>query len=97
MAAVLVAVVLAVAWPRGSPPRPPATGAATAHLRVEGMACGACAARVGRIATQVGGVHEAVVDRDEGRARIVFDPTRTSPASIASAISAAGFQSGVLP
>jgi hypothetical protein len=43
------------------------------------------------------GVHDAVVGRDEGRARIVFDPTRTSPESIALAISQAGFQAGVLP
>lgn len=97
MAALLVAVVLAVAWPRGSSPLPPATGAATAHLRVEGMACGACAARVERIAARVGGVHEAVVNRDEVRARIVFDPSRTSPASVAAAISEAGFQAVVLP
>lgn len=95
--AVLVIFVLAVAWPRGSAPRPAASGGATAQLSVEGMVCGACAARVGKIAALVDGVHDAVVDRDEGRARIAFDPTRTSPESIALAISQAGFQAGVVP
>lgn len=69
----------------------------TATLTVDGMVCGACAARVGRIATQVDGVHDATVDREQGRAQVVYDPARTSPATVARAIAEAGFQTGILP
>lgn len=101
-AAILVVLVLAVAWPRGSSPTGAAHQAATAvgataTLTVEGMACGACAARVGRIATRMDGVHDATVDREQGRAQIVYDPARTSPAAVAQAIGEAGFQTGILP
>ena len=102
VAAMLIALVLAVAWPRGSSlrnssPRAATAASETATLTVDGMVCGACAARVGRIATQVDGVHDATVDREQGRAQIVYDPARTSPATVARAIAEAGFQTGIFP
>lgn len=102
VAAMLIALVLAVAWPRGSSfrnssPRAATAAVETATLTVDGMVCGACAARVGRIATQVDGVHDATVDREQGRAQVVYDPARTSPATVARAIAEAGFQTGILP
>ncbi len=100
--AMLVVVVLAVAWSRGASARGSSSRAATAAgetatLAIDGMVCGACAARVGRIATQVDGVYDATVDREQGRAQVVYDPARTSPATVARAIAEAGFQTGVLP
>jgi copper chaperone CopZ len=102
VAAMLIALVLAVAWPRdsslrNSSPRAATAAGETAILTVDGMVCGACAARVGRIATQVEGVHDATVDREHGRAQVVYDPARTSPATVARAIAEAGFQTGILP
>ncbi|MGE0124451.1 MAG: heavy-metal-associated domain-containing protein [Dehalococcoidia bacterium] len=102
VAAILIVLVLTVAWSRGASARGSSSRAATAAgetatLTVDGMVCGACAARVGRIATQVDGVHDATVDREQGRAQIAYDPARTSPATVARAIAEAGFQTGVLP
>ncbi len=102
VAAMLIVLGLTVAWPRGSSargssPRAPTATGTTATLTVDGMVCGACAARVGRIAARVGGVHDATVDREQGRAQIAYDPAQTSPATVARAIAEAGFQTGVLP
>jgi copper chaperone CopZ len=69
----------------------------TVQLKVDGIVCGACAARVGRILLRVDGVVDAAVDRGEGRARILYDPARTDPLSLARAIAQAGFEVGILP
>ncbi|MGE0545352.1 MAG: heavy-metal-associated domain-containing protein [Dehalococcoidia bacterium] len=97
LAAVVVIVLLAVVWPRGAAPRQAAASGATAQLKVDGMACGACSARVERIALQVEGVQDAVVHLEEGHARIVYDPARTTPSAVAQRIADAGFKTGVLP
>lgn len=97
LAAVAVIVLLAAVWPRGAAPRQAGAGGAAAQLKVDGMACGACSARVERIALQVEGVQDAVVHLEEGHARIVYDPARTTPAAVARRIASAGFKTGVLP
>jgi len=97
LAAVVVIVLLAAVWPRGTAPRQAAASGATAHLKVDGMACGACSARVERIALQVEGVQDAVVHLDAGHARIVYDPDRATPSAVAQRIADAGFQTAVLP
>ena len=88
VAAMLIVLVLLVAWPRGpslrnSSPRAATAAGETATLTVDGMVCGACAARVGRIAAQVEGVHDATVDREQGRAQIgrpgADEPRDSSP------------------
>jgi copper chaperone CopZ len=94
---VVVIVLLTAVWPRGAAPRRAAAGGATAQLKIDGMACGACSARVERIALQVGGVQEAVVHLEEGHARIVYDPDRTTPSAVARRIAGAGFKTAVLP
>jgi hypothetical protein len=71
LAAVVAIVLLAAVWPRAAAPRQAGTVGAAAQLKVDGMACGACSARVERIALQVEGVQEAVVHLEEGHARIV--------------------------
>ena len=97
LAAVVAIVLLAAVWPRAAAPRQAGTVGAAAQLKVDGMACGACSARVERIALQVEGVQEAVAHLEEGHARIVYDPARTTPAVVARRIADAGFKTGVLP
>ncbi len=97
LAAVVAIVLLAGVWPRGAAPRQADAGGAAAQLRVDGMACGACSARVKRIALHVEGVQEAVVHLKEGHARIVYDPARTTPDAVARRIADAGFKTEVLP
>ena len=87
LAAVVAIVLLAAVWPRAAAPRQAGAVGAAAQLKVDGMACGACSARVERIALQVAGVKEAVV----------YDPARTTPAVVARRIADAGFKTGVLP
>ena len=97
LAAVVALVLLAAVWQRAAAPRQAGAVGAAAQLKVDGMACGACAARVKRIVLQVEGVQEAVVHLEEGHARIVYDPARTTPAVVARRIADAGFKTGVLP
>ncbi|MBA3269174.1 MAG: cation transporter [Acidobacteria bacterium] len=52
-------------------------------LKVSGMACGACAARVQKAAKAIDGVTAATVSQPKGTAQITFDPSKTSPESIA--------------
>ena len=51
----------------------PAAGSATVILAVDGMTCGACAARVQRVLNRSPGVH-ASVNYATGRARVDLDP-----------------------
>ncbi len=60
--------------------------AQTSTLKVSGMACGACAATVEKAVKKLDGVTAAVVSQPKGTAEITFDPTKTSPESLAKAI-----------
>ncbi len=64
----------------------PAAGR-TATLKVSGMSCGACAARVEKAAKEIDGVKAAKVDQPKGTAEITYDPEKTTPDAIAKAIS----------
>lgn len=55
-------------------------------LKVEGMACGACAARVEKKAKKIDGVKAAKVSQPKGTAQITYDPAKTSPEAIAKKI-----------
>lgn len=55
-------------------------------LKVQGMACSACAARVTKEALKIDGVKAAKVDQSKGTAEITFDAKKTSPPAIAKAI-----------
>ncbi|MCA1586444.1 MAG: cation transporter [Acidobacteria bacterium] len=66
----------------------PAAGSVQASLqtcviKVEGMACGACAARVEREAKKIDGVTAAKVSQPKSRAEVTYDPAKTSPEAIA--------------
>lgn len=67
----------------------------TCIIKVEGMACGACAARVEREAKKIDGVTAAKVSQPKGRAEVTYDPAKTSPDTIARIITEkTGFAAG---
>lgn len=47
-------------------------------LKVEGMACGACAATIEKLVKKVEGVASATVSQPKGMADITFDPAKTN-------------------
>ena len=55
-------------------------------LKVSGMSCGACAARVQKAAKGITGVESAEVSQPKGTAAITFDPDKISAESIAELI-----------
>lgn len=61
-------------------------------IAVGGMTCGGCVASVHRVLGAVPGVVEAVVSLEPAQARVRFDPERTTPAALRSAIVAAGYR-----
>jgi copper chaperone CopZ len=64
----------------------------TASFRVTGMSCGNCVRHVTHAAEAVPGVSRVEVDLAGGRATVSFDPASTTPAAIAAAITAAGYE-----
>jgi len=65
----------------------PAQASQVAVLKVEGMFCAGCEAAVKMAANKVDGVRDAQVSSETGTAEITYDPSKTSPEAIASAIS----------
>lgn len=63
----------------------------TKSFTVVGMSCGHCEKAVREAAGQVPGVSSVVVDLKGGRATVSFDPSATTPAAIAAAITDAGY------
>ena len=53
---------------------PQRAGATTVDLPIEGMTCGACAARIERGLNRIDGVASASVNLAAERARVVYDP-----------------------
>jgi copper chaperone CopZ len=62
------------------------------ELHVTGMSCGACEQRIQRALAQVEGVVRSAADHRAARVRVVFDPTRTSAATVESRIKQAGYE-----
>lgn len=58
----------------------------TETLKVEGMACNVCASRVEKAALGIEGVKATKVDQPKGIAQITFDPAKTTPEAVATAI-----------
>jgi copper chaperone CopZ len=63
-------------------------------IPIDGMSCGACAARLKRALKEIDGVLDAEVSLEHSNARIRYVSTRTSPDKLASAIKALGFTPG---
>jgi copper chaperone CopZ len=55
-------------------------------LKIEGMACSACAALVEKEALKIDGVKAAKVSQPKGTAEITFDASKTTPEAIAKLI-----------
>jgi copper chaperone CopZ len=55
-------------------------------LKISGMACEICAARVEKEAKKIDGVKTATVDQPKGTAQVTYDPAKTTPARIAKVI-----------
>lgn len=64
----------------------------TIALKVAGMTCGGCVGSVTRVLKAVPGVTEVVVQLTPGHAEVTFDPARTAPAALKSAIEDAGYE-----
>jgi copper chaperone CopZ len=58
----------------------------TCAIKIEGMACGACAARVEKEIKKIDGVTAATVSQPKGRADVTFNPAKTTPRKIAETI-----------
>src|SRR5665213_3759048 len=65
---------------------------AEATIEVNGMNCASCVAQVEKAAQALPGVGQCDVDLAMGKARVRFDPDRTTPQAIAAAISQTGYE-----
>lgn len=63
-----------------------ATKAETITLKVAGMTCGGCAVSVKRAGATVDGVSRVTVSHEKGEAEVTYDPAKTTPETIAHAI-----------
>ncbi len=61
-------------------------------FRVKGMGCAACAARIEKALREAEGVREATVNFAAQKARVVYDPERTSPQKLKETIKAFGYE-----
>jgi len=68
----------------------------TVTLGVEHMTCAACPITVRTALSHVAGVSASTVDTKAHTATVTFDPTRTTPEALATAVSNAGFPARVL-
>lgn len=103
MRGALAALVMAGAsCQRDSSAPPPGTPAKTSEQRevelvVEGMHCETCPLTVRTAARAVVGVIEVKVTTAPGRARVRYQPSQTSPAAIAAAITESGYTARLAP
>jgi mercuric ion binding protein len=68
----------------------------TVTLGVEHMTCAACPITVRTALSHVAGVSASTVDMKTHTATVTFDPARTNPEALATAVSDAGFPAKVL-
>jgi copper chaperone CopZ len=67
-----------------------------AIFEIKGMTCASCNVAVKVAAEKVPGVREARASHEEQRAWVTYDPSRTNPSVIASAITNAGYEATAL-
>ena len=70
---------------------PERSGTARVDLPIEGMTCGACAARIERGLGRLDGVASAAVNLAAERATVVYDPAVTGPPAFADKVAALGY------
>ena len=73
---------------------PERAGTTRVDLPIEGMTCGACAARIERGLGRLDGVASASVNLAAERATVVYDPALTGPAAFAEKVAALGYAVG---
>ena len=64
---------------------------ANVKLRVSGMHCGNCQAKVEQALREVAGVYSVVVDLPDGEAEIDFDDDSVTTTQLVAAVQAAGY------
>ncbi|HEU5261251.1 MAG TPA: cation transporter [Gemmatimonadales bacterium] len=64
---------------------------ATLKLRVTGMTCGHCQAKVEKALKQTAGVYSAIVDLADGEAEVDFDDDAVTAAQMVAAVEKAGY------
>jgi mercuric ion binding protein len=85
----LFALLLVAGSAFGAEPR-------TITLGVEHMTCAACPITVRKALSHVAGVTQSTVDMEAHTATVTFDPGKTTPEALATAVSEAGFPAKVL-
>jgi copper chaperone len=63
----------------------------TTTIQVDGMSCGGCSSRVGRLLTELPGVTKADVELSSGLARVEFDAAKVGHEALLTVIRDAGF------
>ncbi|MBD1399645.1 cation transporter [Pelovirga terrestris] len=91
LAALAVFTVLAVVAMGWTPRTIDAADVSLAVYNVEKMTCGACVRRVQNALAGVNGVGKVEVSVTTGRSNVEYDAARVDPATIAAAITAAGY------
>lgn len=89
LSVVALLAVIAMSWPTTRDVD--AANAALAVYNVENMTCGACVRRVQSALAGVNGVGRVEVSVTAGRSNVEYDAARVDPATIAAAITAAGY------
>ncbi len=64
---------------------------ANVKLRVTGMTCGHCQAKVEQALKGVGGVYSAIVDLQDGEAEVDFNDDAVTTAQLVAAVERAGY------
>ena len=64
---------------------------ANVKLRITGMTCGHCLAKVEKALKGVSGVYSAVVDLPDGEAEVDFDDDQVTTAQLIGAVTQAGY------
>ena len=64
---------------------------ATLKLRVTGMSCGHCQAKVQKALADTAGVYSAIVDLQGGAAEVDFDDDSVTTARLVAAVEKAGY------
>jgi copper chaperone len=68
---------------------------ANIKLRVTGMTCGHCQAKVAKALKGVSGVYTAIVDLPDGEAEIDFDDDRVTTQQLVAAVAKAGYNAKI--
>jgi copper chaperone len=64
----------------------------TVTLKIDGMTCMGCVGSVTRVLLETAGVEHADVSLAEKRATVRYDPARTGPEQLKTAVEGAGFE-----